>query len=834
MGKKSIISGVLLLVVLGIGGWFFLCGREGGDLDLGFFQSGPGKRPGIEKSMHLQDGDKGKSGEKGVKGVSPEISGETGDAPRKKLAKPEVPALLEVRVFTGPGKKKRPVAGAKVFLFEKTGMYGKAWKERDRILAENPGLDYLPGNLRKRSRCFVTGQNGSAFLPVKGGGPLTRKGYGNLVWAESKDGRLRSVVCQLSRDERGEFWKDDDGRAKKIRGGILEVFLEPSPLVRVLVVDGAGKPVKGVPLGLFHCIFSPEKSRSLIAMTKTDSKGVGLFAGVREAAKALGRMKDYYVSFLFPVKEVKRFSARLKESNLRGEIVKLTLPPVGSVQVDVDGASRFEGGGGNVWVALVDPKRGWWDGWRNRWEWFWDRENLLKFSVPVVKGRALFPFVGLGMKLDVFCLRMGVLKIQKKEITGPSSPGEKVFVQVGAPPGDPVISLVLVDEKDLPLGGQDVKVAFPVSKIFDLRFNPRMGYELGVFRSGKDGRLRFPLPPTFTKGLLKQVELLGCEGRTSWKRRMAVLDLPPPFSQGLKDLGKVKFLYPPLLASGKVVDRKGAPVSGATVYVHSPVQRGKRGRACVRKCLTLEDGSFTIHGFWFWDRMKVNASQPSEGGAGPLTLPPGAKGIVLTLPGVGSVAGRALVGKPEFLEFPCVKFFLKRLVPGTKGWFASVRKKIEKDGSFHWTGLPPGLYEFFVKVNGEPKERYSVISGIRVLPGRTTRVPRLQNLDLRGLFEEIRVLVQDEEGRPMKLAYIPDWNVHSYSSDPGLLRILVGKGKRPVALVKARGYQGKKVKLLPGETIVVRLKKEPDRPRPRKGKRKVETGGAGRGYGGGF
>ena len=136
-------------------------------------------------------------------------------------------------------------------------------------------------------------------------------------------------------------------------------------------------------------------------------------------------------------------------------------------------------------------------------------------------------------------------------------------------------------------------------------------------------------------------------------------------------------------------------------------------------------------------------------------------------------------------------------------------------------------------INGEPKEKYSVISGIRVLPGKTTKDPRLQNVDLHRLFEEVRVLVQDEEGRPMKWAYIPDLNVHTFSSHPGLLRILVGRGRRHTVSVKARGYKAEKVELVPGETILVRLKKEPERPPSRKGRRKVESGGVGTSSSGG-
>ncbi len=187
--KKFIFFVPVVLIVLGLGGWFFLFGPESENLDLGFSLSTPGEGSRVVKKPHLQQGDMRKNGRKGEKGFSSEVSGEARDAPRKKLDRPKVPALLEVRVFAGFKKKKLPAAGAKVFLFEKAGMNGKAWKERDRVFAENPGLNYVPGSLRKRSKCFVTSENGSAFLPVKRGGPFTSKSYGNLIWAESRAGR---------------------------------------------------------------------------------------------------------------------------------------------------------------------------------------------------------------------------------------------------------------------------------------------------------------------------------------------------------------------------------------------------------------------------------------------------------------------------------------------------------------------------------------------------------------------------------------------------------------------------------------------------------------------
>ncbi len=757
--------------------------------------------------------------------------GEAEKAPRRRtLERGDAQPPLEVRVFAGSKGRRTPVGGARVFLFEKSSIYGKNWRDRDLVFAENPGLDFVPGEPENRAKVFVTDKNGRAFLPLKKNGPFTRKRFGNLVWAESKDGRSRSVVWQVGRDDLGNFWKDV-GNAKRVENGILELSLETSPPLRVLVQDNRGNPVVGVPVGVFHCISSPGSSRSLIFKKKTDKNGQALFRGLKQTLRKLGSIKYFWVSFLFPITGLNKNSVRLDESNLAGNPVKMTLPPVGSVQVEVEGVSK-SGGGGGIWVSLFDPGSGYRDGWNYGWEWFWNRENLLNFSVPVSRGKAIFPFVGLGMKLTVFCVKQGVLKVQRKEISGPTSPGEKVFVHIQSPAGDPVITMTIVDEKGRPLGERDVWIVYPLNARTDLRFGMHDGYRWGMVRSGKDGRLAFPLPPTFSMGKLKQVELVTEGGRGSGERRVGILDFPPPFSQGRKDMGRVRLVFPPLLASGRVLDYKGNPVPGADVYVRSPVPKGKKGWSCIGHCITRKDGTFVLKMFWDWDRMKVKASKSSLGGVGPVVLPAGSKGVVLTLPGVGSIAGRALIGNPDYLKYSLIEVLLKMVRLDREGIFGVVRKEIGKDGSFLWMGLPPGLYDFYVAVNGEPKEKSSVIKGVRVLPGETTRDPRLQSVDLRGLFDEARLMVQDERGIPLKAAYIPGLNVYPDFEKPGILRILAGKGRRLTVQVTARGYYGKKVKLLPGKTLLVKLKKKPAFPSGSKGRRKREGGGVS--TGGGF
>lgn len=62
--------------------------------------------------------------------------------------------------------------------------------------------------------------------------------------------------------------------------------------------------------------------------------------------------------------------------------------------------------------------------------------------------------------------------------------------------------------------------------------------------------------------------------------------------------------------------------------------------------------------------------------------------------------------------------------------------------------LPPGSYDVALVGRVDRRPLYTV-PGVPVRAGETTADPRLQELDLRGLLQEVRVTVVDPEGRPM-------------------------------------------------------------------------------------
>ena len=714
---------------------------------------------------------------------------------------------LKVKVLVNGNEGNCPLGGAKVYLFDIAAMKGEDGAFRDKVFAEIPGFLYAPGQLGDYSDVFETDSSGVVYIPVKYSGPWIGRDEGALIWAESKDRREASLVFHVGRDREGMFWERSPETKGPLKDG-LEILLAPVTILRVQVRNQKGKAVPMVPLGLFYSVTGPDGGRSLILKTRTDSRGVGRFRAVKKVVEELKPLTCYYVSFLFPHPDLKSHSVRLEESNLLGRPVQLIIPPTGSISVNVEGWEKG-GPGEQAWVSLLDQERKRKDYWGEKSTWFKRRERILNYSLPVKGGKAFFPYVGLGMNLSLRCVRQGVWKISGREVQGPGGAGEKVFVSIPLPGKDPSLAMELVDRRGQPLPGLFVGVGLPGYYGTDLRLHPDVCFYMETVISGEDGRILIPLPPAFSKGKIGQMKLVSRSGPGGGKRRVCILDLPPPFSGGCKDLGKVVLGSPPLLVSGRVLDYWGKPLDGATVTLRRAIIRGKKEAwISVVSCKSRRDGSFSLEGFWPWKEMKVGAAKRFEGVSISRVVPPGSRGVELVLTGAGSVEGRLLVDRFEDLERRRISLLFKKLGSKPVGGFSGIGKRVGKDGRIVWKGLPPGTYTFFVRVNGEPGVDYCVVEGVRVRPGERTEDPRMLAIDTRGLFEEADLEIRGKGGKILKGAFINGSYTHTYPPDH-FFRLLVGKGRRPMCLVKVHGYKKDEIRLEPGRKVVIFLEKEP-------------------------
>ncbi len=97
------------------------------------------------------------------------------------------------------------------------------------------------------------------------------------------------------------------------------------------------------------------------------------------------------------------------------------------------------------------------------------------------------------------------------------------------------------------------------------------------------------------------------------------------------------------------------------------------------------------------------------------------------------------------------KMVVPQLVPRNLWWKEgsnqNASKKIFPSGKVVWKNLLPGTYDFRVIAQGDPERPVVLVPGIQVAPGKVTKDPRIQDLDIRGLVEEFLVAAKDPSGK---------------------------------------------------------------------------------------
>lgn len=495
----------------------------------------------------------------------------------------------------------------------------------------------------------------------------------------------------------GTVWAD----ANTARPIVIEMRADLGLVLRV--VDGEGKPVAGVPVGLRD---SPLEWYGCLWRGTTDERGLARVSRLQETERDFGRAFACIDTLLPSAQDVVVDLAAPSP-----EPVELVLPACGSLSVrirDARGtlvvpqsmrlalASDFDRDEGSIaWgVAVFDPE-------------------------TLVDGVAVYPFVELGLEIVIEVMVSG--RSPEVIAKGPQRLGERVELVLDI--GDPLVVLAgrLVDERGEAIADRMVQAALTGTS------DEGIGYSTEPLRTDRDGRFEQALSfdsPADLRGTL----VLTPIGSGAAEGTSASLAVDGALLPGRNEVGNVVALDPRRLASGRVVDDLGAAISNASIHVLAGVGEAWGYDAGVQASCDAS-GNFAVQGATRAPQLQITAWHESHASGYPIDVSVGSTGVKIVLERGASIAGRVLVDEASLLRRLLVRVGRaeKELEPRT----GAERTLLGSDGKFALTRLRSGIVHLEVR-DRETKEILATIEDVRLSPGERTTDGRVETIDLRG------------------------------------------------------------------------------------------------------
>lgn len=612
---------------------------------------------------------------------------------------------------------------------------------------------------------LAVGPRGVQLLPVVGAGRRTVEPVEMWWWPQARDpnrresesfyGLLRSCRVDALLEERAQrIAADEQGRffapAAKAEGFVVArgerlwgfaalaarsddpsyVLLEPETTLQVRVVDGAGAAVEGVRVALrqhYHGQFFGDHGVAL-----TDAQG---FARLPHYRALIDGDWDFSARYSVAIAEpLNAEIARVIDVTAPpAELIELVLPPVGTVELEFEGAPANLRAGLEVLEIGQAPHE----------------ENAERFADgrrELSAGRVRFPFVGLGRDLLPWSFEGDEQRPHEDaRRLGPARAGEEVRLRVRMEGSATRVSGRLVGEAGRVLA--DARLELNAWS----EVEEDEGWNSVSVRTDAEGRFSAPLVFRWVGSSLLGASGENLDGRrfSCESRRLVVAPGAPTL-----ELGDLQVLEAPLLASGKVVDRDGAPVPFALIDARERIRHvfptGDsyiQWRDHARNARCDANGAFVVWGECSTGRVSLQVKSATRRST-PTVVQCKQLDVVLVLDRDGAIAGRVLLPQlapPDFVYVtakPRIRNF-HELAP-EEDWSA----QLDTNGEFLLAGLPPDEYEINVFHKGA-EAPLATVSNVRVSERATTRDERLDPLDLRGLGELRLIEVYGPDGGPV-------------------------------------------------------------------------------------
>jgi|GEM_PF-2634814 len=587
------------------------------------------------------------------------------------------------------GPDEQPVAGARVWVLEDDGVNTRAH------FFDSSRIDAL---LEERGDVQQASSAGELSIP--------RPGEGGILVAARKDELWGSV--RISSGDKSEY----------------ALQLEPDRSLRVQVVDERGEPQGGVDVQV-------QSVRSgwanAVALGRTgEEDGTATFHHVQR------ELREFFPWQLDSAGETPRRAYRvaidalteeivaedLEGSSFDGEPIVLVLPPTGSVRLQVFDES-WEAYGGEAQASLEVVPEG-------------DSREASPFSarrrheteVTVEDGVAIFPLVGLGLEVGASVRRTAHGVPTRAYAAGPTRAGETVSIDVQLGADHPVARLRAMDGRGKPLGNESIACEIQIRSYFLQNTSKTQ------LRTDAEGYFLVDVDNDWSEGT--QRTLIVTRGKGKEPRPSGSVDLSRSLQTGINELGDVVLEEPVVLVAGRVQTEAGEPIAGAELALRSRRDEGERwDEHWSFSHKAASDGSFEVREEVAGVAFQLAAERPGFAG-GWVSFVRGDGNVVVVLRAQGEIEGRVLLdeGVPDDI----VRMSIQDLDDGVEHLDYSHRSvKLEDDGSFRFTRLMPGKRHVSLRANRQSGNLME-FEDVQVVSGEVTRDPRLQEIDLRGLY----------------------------------------------------------------------------------------------------
>ena len=626
-----------------------------------------------------------------------------------------VPGPREILVQVVEKEGGHPVPGAEVLRIDKADIPPERYD-----LFRYGRLDE-PGALRPYGTVHLTDDRGEVIVP--------RAALECVLFAAKGE---RQAAARLKPDSEEPF----------------RLVLARHDILQVRVVDREGRPRAGVPVALFCETYHRQGSLHLQERMRRVTRGRRGLAGfasprglfLRTFCRPAEPADRLFLGFAFPLEEMEVIEVRPGKEEK--EPLELVLPPAGRVRVRVlhqDGrepVGPVHVGMRNQMPTRVTAPPG--------------REGILWLRTLTNLGEPgpTFPAVGLGLKLRFYAglPRKGGF-LARRSAVGPTREGEERVIDLVLDREEgkaAEIRGIALDEKGRPLSRRFLVAALN---------NGPWSWSFKRIATGEDGAfaVRFDNPPEKPNPFTLSLPLPGVARSNRPQVRVTRL-----FTPEMHDLGRLTLEPQTLLCAGRVVDSRGAPVSGATVGLYAqrmdggPVREkmlndtipGSPGPWLMMPRLRLpvdRRGGFVLRGEHPDLRFLVMAWAEHHSLGRPRPFPRGSRDLRLVLHRQGKVAG-SVEGKD---------------LAGTRDLGVEWHPQGGPAREFHWQvrrfavvknrfsgELLPGAYTARFLVRKKP---FLEIADLEVPPGRTCTDPRLQGIDLGERVQVVRVAFANSE-----------------------------------------------------------------------------------------
>lgn len=497
------------------------------------------------------------------------------------------------------------------------------------------------------------------------------------------------------------------------RDGHQKLYLFEPRIAEVRCVDEDGEPLMNIPVVMTPGGFPFALSRKL-----TDETGRVRFSdlGLYETAAEMGLFAELELVVAIPLQDDLRVP--IAEALTTEDPVEFRLPALGAVEIKIP-AGWHPSGSLIPALSLQNASGG-------------DAPVFAPIPTDLTGTIVVrFPHVGLNQSLTVAILDH-VREPELQQFQGPTQPGQIVKIALDVPGQLRSWCLRALDPSGEPIANARF------TGLFDSQEDGYRGADAVEFRSDRDGYIDLPILTDHPyQGQHELLLRLAHEERPQrLEARIDARDLVTRVPL------KVVFEAPHVFAAGQVVDTAGAPIIGATIFMHVPRDPlssdswWTEPRIFLDHLRTDENGRFKI---WSTESRSPLRITAERGGYddGTADAEDGATDVRIVLKRRGEVTGRLLLDDTIHPYGLSVGLISKK--------YGNDWQQPDEQGRFRFSAVGNGKSMLQVSAWGGYTRFYSI--DLEVREGDLVDDAGIREIDLRGKIFPIKISMKLLDGQ---------------------------------------------------------------------------------------